>query len=144
MKLFVLRPTTPETCSERLMPIEITMPRLSDTMEKGTIVKWHVAAGDTITSGDVLADVETDKATMEMQSYDDGTMATIMIGEGQPVEIGTVVAVMTEEDESLDDVATPVLLLRLLPPTVLQQHLLTVIPSRNPQRPRWLSPRHRL
>ncbi|MDG2292666.1 MAG: dihydrolipoamide acetyltransferase family protein, partial [Phycisphaerales bacterium] len=87
------------------MPIEITMPRLSDTMEKGTIVKWHVAAGDAIASGDVLADVETDKATMEMQSYDDGTMATIMIGEGQPVEIGTVVAVMTEEDESLDDVA---------------------------------------
>jgi pyruvate dehydrogenase E2 component (dihydrolipoamide acetyltransferase) len=86
------------------MPIEITMPRLSDTMEKGTIVKWHVAAGDAIQSGDVLADVETDKATMEMQSYDDGTMASIVVGEGQPVDIGTVVAVMTEEDESIDDV----------------------------------------
>jgi pyruvate dehydrogenase E2 component (dihydrolipoamide acetyltransferase) len=87
------------------MPIEITMPRLSDTMEKGTIVKWHVAAGDSIESGDVLADVETDKATMEMQAYDDGTMASIEIGEGQAVEIGTVLAIMTEEDESLDDVA---------------------------------------
>ena len=86
------------------MPIEITMPRLSDTMEKGTIVKWHVAAGDSIESGDVLADVETDKATMEMQAYDDGTMASIQVGEGQSVEIGTVLAVMAEEDESLDDV----------------------------------------
>ena len=73
-------------------------------MEKGTIVKWHVAAGDSIESGDVLADVETDKATMEMQAYDDGTMASIQVGEGQSVEIGTVLAVMAEEDESLDDV----------------------------------------
>ena len=89
------------------MPIEITMPRLSDTMEKGTIVKWHVAAGDPIGSGDVLADVETDKATMEMQAYDDGTMASIMIGEGEAVEIGTVLAIMTEEDESLEDLETP-------------------------------------
>ena len=81
------------------MPIDITMPRLSDTMEQGTIVKWHVAQGDTVESGDVLADVETDKATMEMQAYDDGTVASISVSEGQPVAIGTVVAILAEEGE---------------------------------------------
>ena len=87
------------------MPIEITMPRLSDTMEQGTIVKWHVAQGDTVESGDVLADVETDKATMEMQAYDDGTITDISVSEGQPVSIGTVVAMMVEEGEEVGEVA---------------------------------------
>lgn len=87
------------------MPIEITMPRLSDTMEKGTIIKWHVAEGDEVTAGDVLADVETDKATMEMQSFDDGTINSLSVDEGQAVDVGTVVAVLLEEDESADDVA---------------------------------------
>jgi len=85
------------------MPIEITMPRLSDTMEQGTIVKWHVAQGDTVESGDVLADVETDKATMEMQAYDDGTITDISVSEGQPVSIGTVVAMMVEEGEEVGE-----------------------------------------
>ena len=57
------------------MPIEITMPRLSDTMERGTIIKWDVQEGDQISAGDVVADIETDKATMEMPVYDDGIMA---------------------------------------------------------------------
>ncbi|HJN80290.1 MAG: biotin/lipoyl-containing protein, partial [Phycisphaerales bacterium] len=64
------------------MPIEITMPRLSDTMEKGTIIKWHIAEGDNVTAGDVLADVETDKATMEMQAFDDGRVSRIAVDEG--------------------------------------------------------------
>ena len=81
------------------MPIEITMPRLSDTMEHGTIIKWHIAEGDTVAAGDVLADVETDKATMEMQAYDDGVVVSINVLEGQPVDIGTVCAVLTEDDE---------------------------------------------
>ena len=81
------------------MPIDITMPRLSDTMEKGTIIKWHVAEGDDVAAGDVIADVETDKATMEMQVFDDGRISKIAIGEGLAVEIGTVVAVLIEEDE---------------------------------------------
>ncbi|MCH2134608.1 MAG: 2-oxo acid dehydrogenase subunit E2 [Phycisphaerales bacterium] len=81
------------------MPIDITMPRLSDTMEKGTIIKWHVAAGDEVTAGDVLADVETDKATMEMQSFDDGTVEQISVAEGEAVDVGTVVAILLEEDE---------------------------------------------
>ena len=82
------------------------MPRLSDTMEKGTIIKWHIAEGDEVSAGDVLADVETDKATMEMQSFDDGTVNSLAVDEGQAVEVGTVVAVLLEEDESADDVSS--------------------------------------
>ena len=85
------------------MTIEITMPRLSDTMEKGTIIKWHVSEGDEISAGEVLADVETDKATMEMQSFDDGVVAKIAVDEGVAVDIGTVVAVIAEEGESADE-----------------------------------------
>ncbi len=84
------------------MSIEITMPRLSDTMEKGTIIKWQVAEGDEVTAGDVLADVETDKATMEMQAFDDGHVSQIAVGEGEAVDVGTVVAVLAEEDEEVD------------------------------------------
>jgi pyruvate dehydrogenase E2 component (dihydrolipoamide acetyltransferase) len=84
------------------MPIDITMPRLSDTMEKGTIIKWHVAEGAEVAAGDVIADVETDKATMEMQAFDDGRISKIAVTEGIAVEIGTVVAVLIEEDESPD------------------------------------------
>ena len=84
------------------MSIEITMPRLSDTMERGTIIKWHIAEGDQVSAGDVLADVETDKATMEMQAFDDGVVAGIMVREGQPVDVGTICAVLAEDD---DDVA---------------------------------------
>ena len=85
------------------MSIEITMPRLSDTMERGTIIKWHVAKGDEVNAGDVLADVETDKATMEMQAYDDGVVQDIMVPEGQAVEIGTVCAVLSDEDDEDGD-----------------------------------------
>ena len=81
------------------MSIEITMPRLSDTMERGTIIKWHIAEGDTVSAGDVLADVETDKATMEMQAFDDGVVAGIMVQEGQPVDVGTICAVLAEDDD---------------------------------------------
>ncbi|MDP6478589.1 MAG: dihydrolipoamide acetyltransferase family protein [Phycisphaerales bacterium] len=81
------------------MPIEITMPRLSDTMEKGTIIKWHIAEGDDVTAGDILADVETDKATMEMQAFDDGRVSRIAVDEGVAVAVGTVVAVIVEEDD---------------------------------------------
>ncbi len=88
------------------MSIEITMPRLSDTMEKGTIIKWHVAAGDEVSAGDVIADVETDKATMEMQSFDDGHVASINVQEGVAVDIGTVVATLAEDGE--DATAAPI------------------------------------
>lgn len=76
------------------MPIDITMPRLSDTMEIGTIIKWNVKEGDKVSAGDVIADVETDKATMEMTAYDDGTVAKITVPEGQKATVGTVIAVL--------------------------------------------------
>ncbi len=81
------------------MPTTVTMPRLSDTMEAGTVIKWHVKEGDTVASGDVLADVETDKATMEMQTYDDGVVAKLLIGAGDRVAIGTPIAVIAVEGE---------------------------------------------
>ena len=71
------------------MPIEITMPRLSDTMEVGTILHWHVKVGDEVSAGDLLADIETDKATMELQSFDDGCVEQLIVSEGNQVEVGT-------------------------------------------------------
>ena len=88
------------------MSITLTMPRLSDTMEQGTIIKWNVKEGDEVASGAVVADVETDKATMEMQVYDDGVVARILIGEGTQVPVGTAIALIAEEGEdpsSVDD-----------------------------------------
>ncbi len=90
------------------MSIEITMPRLSDTMEQGTIIKWNAKEGDTVSAGDAVADIETDKATMEMQIYDDGTIVKILVAEGDTVEVGTVIAVMAEEDEDPAEVAASV------------------------------------
>lgn len=81
------------------MPIEITMPRLSDTMQAGTIVKWNVQEGQKVKSGDVVADIETDKATMELQSFDDGTVASLPVSEGQNVPIGTVIMVLATGKE---------------------------------------------
>ena len=65
------------------MSIDITMPRLSDTMETGTIIKWNVAVGDAVSAGDIVADVETAKATMEMPAFEDGTIAKSLVVEGQ-------------------------------------------------------------
>ncbi|MCP4833971.1 MAG: 2-oxo acid dehydrogenase subunit E2 [Phycisphaera sp.] len=81
------------------MSITLTMPRLSDTMEQGTIIKWNIKEGDEVASGAVVADVETDKATMEMQVYDDGVVAKILIGEGTQVPVGTAIALIAEEGE---------------------------------------------
>ena len=84
------------------MTIEITMPRLSDTMETGTVIKWNVKEGDAVSAGDVLADIETDKATMELQAYDDGTVAKIMAKEGDTVDVGEAILVLAEEGEDAD------------------------------------------
>ena len=81
------------------MSITLTMPRLSDTMEQGTIIKWNVKEGDEVASGAVVADVETDKATMEMQVYDDGVVAKILVDEGSQVPVGTAIALIAEEGE---------------------------------------------
>ncbi|MCZ6835415.1 MAG: dihydrolipoamide acetyltransferase family protein [Planctomycetota bacterium] len=88
------------------MSIEITMPRLSDTMETGTIIKWEIAEGDVVSAGDVIADVETDKATMELQVFDDGTVARILVPEGQTTDVGTIIAILAEDDEDSTKVGT--------------------------------------
>ncbi len=81
------------------MPIEITMPRLSDTMERGTIVSWSVKEGDAVKPGTVLGDIETDKATMELQSFDTGTVAAILLPEGQTIDVGRNILILAEEGE---------------------------------------------
>ncbi|MGV6815090.1 MAG: dihydrolipoamide acetyltransferase family protein, partial [Phycisphaerales bacterium] len=85
------------------MAINITMPRLSDTMEQGTVVKWHVKQGDTVNTGDVIADIETDKATMELESFDDGIVAQLAIEEGKAINVGETIIVLAEEGESVQD-----------------------------------------
>lgn len=83
------------------MPIEVTMPRLSDTMQQGTIVKWNVKEGQKVKTGDVIADIETDKATMELQSFDDGTVAKILVPQGQQVAVGTLMMVLAGAGEDV-------------------------------------------
>ena len=85
------------------MSIEVTMPRLSDTMEAGTIIQWNVGVGDEVASGDVLADIETDKATMEMQAFDDGVIAGLLVEAGKQVPVGTTIAVLAEDGETPED-----------------------------------------
>jgi len=84
------------------MPISVTMPRLSDTMEAGTIVRWNVKEGDAVKSGQVVADIETDKATMEMPVFDDGHIAKLLVAAGQSVKVGTQIALIAEEGESIE------------------------------------------
>ena len=82
------------------MPINITMPQQSDTMTEGTLVAWNVKEGDKYAEGDVIAEIETDKATMEMEGPDEpGTIAAILVEEGQQVPVGTVLAVLAAEGE---------------------------------------------
>ena len=88
------------------MPTEILMPALSPTMEEGTLAKWLVKEGDTVTSGDLLAEIETDKATMEFEAVDEGTIGKILIAEGsEGVKVNTAIAVLLEDGESADDIA---------------------------------------
>jgi len=81
------------------MPVEITMPRLSDTMEQGTIIAWNVKEGDEVSAGDILGDIETDKATMELQNFDDGIVALILLAEGMTTQVGSIMAVLAEDGE---------------------------------------------
>ncbi len=84
------------------MAINIQMPALSPTMEEGTLSKWLVKEGDTVKSGDVMAEIETDKATMEFEAVDEGIIGKIVIPEGSDnVKVGTVIAVLVEEGESV-------------------------------------------
>ena len=86
------------------MAIEILMPALSPTMEKGTLGKWLVAEGDKISSGDILAEIETDKATMEFEAVDEGIIGKLLIAEGTAaVAVNSAIAILLEEGESLSD-----------------------------------------
>ncbi|MDE4192766.1 pyruvate dehydrogenase complex E1 component subunit beta [Phaeobacter gallaeciensis] len=88
------------------MATEILMPALSPTMEEGTLAKWLVKEGDTVNSGDILAEIETDKATMEFEAVDEGVIGKILIAEGsEGVKVNTAIAVLLAEGESADDIA---------------------------------------
>ena len=87
------------------MPIEILMPALSPTMEEGTLAKWLVKEGDLVTSGDVIAEIETDKATMEVEAVDEGVLSKILVAEGtEGVKINAAIAILLEEGEDPDAV----------------------------------------
>ena len=83
------------------------MPRLSDTMERGTVARWLKAVGDTVHAGDVVAEIETDKATMEYQSDLDGVILQILVGDGESADLGAVIALVGEAGEEVPEAAAP-------------------------------------
>ena len=89
------------------MSVEILMPALSPTMEEGTLSKWLKKEGDTVTAGDVIAEIETDKATMEVEAVDEGTIAKIVVPEGtENVKVNAVIAILAEEGEDASAAAS--------------------------------------
>jgi pyruvate dehydrogenase E2 component (dihydrolipoamide acetyltransferase) len=86
------------------MPVEVTMPQLSDTMTEGTVVKWYKKEGDKVKEGEKIADVETDKAVMEMEAFEGGTLASIAVPEGGKVAVGATIAVLATGKERVDEV----------------------------------------
>ncbi len=89
------------------MAINIEMPKLSDTMTEGTVIKWHKKVGDSIEIGDTLAEIETDKATMEMEAFDEGTLTEILVQEGEKAAIGSTIAVLGDDDGAAAPAAAP-------------------------------------
>jgi len=83
------------------MSIVIEMPKLSDTMSVGTVVKWYKSVGESVVNGDILAEIETDKATMELENFDDGVLLKLLAAEGDEVEIGKPLAVIGEAGEDV-------------------------------------------
>ncbi len=83
------------------MSVNIEMPKLSDTMTEGTLIKWHKNLGDFVEIGDILAEIETDKATMEMEAFDDGVITEILIQEGEKAPIGGILAILDGDQETL-------------------------------------------
>ena len=90
------------------MGVELKMPALSPTMEEGTLAKWLVKEGDTVSSGDILAEIETDKATMEFEAVDEGVISKILVPEGTDgVKVGTAIALMGGEGEEASAAPAP-------------------------------------
>src|SRR6187402_185611 len=87
------------------MPVQVLMPALSPTMEKGNLSKWMKSEGDKVKAGDVIAEIETDKATMEVEAVDEGTLGKILVPEGTAdVAVNTPIAVILGEGESASDI----------------------------------------
>src|SRR3954469_6548047 len=86
------------------MPFEITMPQQSDTMTEGTVVKWLKKEGEKVKQGEIVAEIETDKATMEMEAFDGGTFAVAIVKEGQKAPVGAVIAALASGKETVDEV----------------------------------------
>ena len=82
------------------MPIEVTMPKLSDTMEEGKILRWLKRPGERVAIGEILAEVETDKANMELEAYDEGVLSEVRLGEGESAPVGSVIAVLSEPGDA--------------------------------------------
>src|SRR5688500_1783884 len=92
------------------MATPIKMPALSPTMEEGTLARWLVKEGDTVSAGDIMAEIETDKATMEFEAVDEGTLAKIEVAEGtEGVKVGTVIAMLAGEGEDASAASAPAL-----------------------------------
>jgi pyruvate dehydrogenase E2 component (dihydrolipoamide acetyltransferase) len=89
------------------MAINIEMPKLSDTMTEGTVIKWHKQVGDSVEVGDLLAEIETDKATMEMEAFDEGTITEILVPAGEKAVIGGVLAVLDGDSAAAPSSTTP-------------------------------------
>ena len=90
------------------MSIEILMPALSPTMEEGTLAKWLIKEGDAVESGMVIAEIETDKATMEVEAVEEGTVAKLLVEEGaEGVQVNAVIAILAEEGEDASAVEAP-------------------------------------
>ena len=90
------------------MPIEITMPKLTDTMTEATLAKWLKKEGDAVKPGDMIAEVETDKATQELEAFESGTVAKIVIPEGGKTPVGALIVVLAKPGEDVKQVAANV------------------------------------
>ncbi|RYX83840.1 2-oxo acid dehydrogenase subunit E2 [bacterium] len=101
------------------MSTYIEMPKLSDTMSKGTVARWHKAVGDTVDIGDVIAEIETDKAVMEMEAFDEGVLHEIYVTEGGEAAIGQRLALLLASGESAPDSAAPLAPVEVAPPPSL-------------------------
>ena len=127
-KLFPILPATPIPIKN--MSVNIEMPKLSDTMTEGTLIKWHKQIGDTVEIGDILAEIETDKATMEMEAFDDGVITEILIQEGGKAPIGGVLAVLDGDSAAAPEpAATPA---TTAPATPAPVHAPVNVPSSPP------------
>src|SRR5664279_1664927 len=117
------------------MPTNILMPALSPTMEKGNLARWLKKEGDKIKSGDIIAEIETDKATMEYEATDEGTLAKIVVPEGtQDVAVNAVIAVLAADGEDVKAAASGAA--KTEAPKKVEQKTESVTPSPQPSPPR--------